>query len=281
MPIYGFISGRPQGWVDWGRSRGNYDGILAGCRHLVAHLVEQAFTTQQSLQTRSRECGNVCARRVFLRHRLRAFIIVGAALISAPAVAAQRPIVLAGEVTDSAGNALLGATVSVTGTSLSAVTDESGEFRISGFPPGIVEFRARRLGFVPTVHHTRVTAHETVHRVAIRMAPLPTTLRPVVVEAADVEYRGRLAGYYERLHRRHTGQFISREEIDRKQHRSLSRLLAQLPGVNALQLRSGGGVVRMRRRACRPLLLLDGTPMPPREVDLHAFPGSTLHGIQP
>lgn len=247
----------------------------------MAHLVEQVFTTRECLQTRSREYEDVCARRVFLRRPLRAFIIVGAALVSASAaVSAQRPIVLAGVVTDSVGNALLGATVSVAGTSRSAMTDESGEFRITGIPPGTVEFRARRLGFVPTVEHARVPSHEMVHRVAIRMAPLPTTLRPVIVQADRVEFSGRLAGYYERLHRRHIGQFISREEIDRRQHRSLSRLLAQVPGVNALQLRRGGGVVRMRGRACRPLVWLDGTPMPAGEVDLDAFPVSTLHGIE-
>jgi TonB family protein len=245
----------------------------------VAHLVGQFFTTKQCLQARSREYGDVCAQRVFLRRRFSALIIGGATLLTASSAIAQRPVVLAGVVTDSVGNALLGATVSVAG-SLSATTDEEGEFRISGVAPGSVEIRARRLGFVPTVQHTRIAPHEMVHRVAVRMAPLPTTLRPVLVQADRVEYSGRLAGYYERLHRRHIGQFISRDEIDRKQHRSLSRLLAQLPGVNALQLRSGGGAVRMRGQRCRPLVWLDGTPMPAGEVDLDAFPVSTLHGIE-
>jgi TonB family protein len=257
----------------------DYQGILAGCQYLVAHLVGQFFTTKQCLQARSREYGDVCAQRVFLRRRFSALIMVGAMLLTVSSAAAQRPVVLAGVVTDSVGNALLGATVSVAG-SLSATTDEEGQFRITGVVPGAVEIRARRLGFVPTVQHTRIAPYEMVHRVALRMAPLPTTLRPVLVRADRVEYSGRLAGYYERLHRRHIGQFISREEIDRKQHRSLSRLLAQLPGVNALQLRSGGGVVRMRGQRCRPLVWIDGVPMPAGEVDLDAFPVNTLHGIE-
>jgi TonB family protein len=244
----------------------------------VAHLVGYFFTITQCLVTRSREHGDVCARRVFLRRRFSALIMVGATLLTTSSAIAQRPVVLAGVVTDSVGNALLGATVSA--GSLSATTDEEGAFRITGVAPGPVEIRARRLGFIPTVQNTRIPSHEMVHRVAIRMTALPTTLKPVLVRADRIEYTGRLAGYYERLHRRHIGQFISREEIDRKQHRSLSRLLAQLPGVNALQLRSGGGVVRMRGRACRPLVWIDGVPMPAGEVDLDAFPVSTLHGIE-
>jgi len=95
-----------------------------------------------------------------------------------------------------------------------------------------------------------------------------------------MQYAGRLGGYYERLSRRTSGHFIARDEIDRSSHRSLSRLLTQVPGINALQLRGGGGAVRMRGRSCRPLVWLDGVPMPAGEVDLDAFPASTLHGIE-
>lgn len=36
----------------------------------------------------------------------------------------------------------------------------------------------------------------------------------------------------------------------------------------------------MRGRACRPIVWLDGVAMPAAEVDLDAFPTSTLHGIE-
>ena len=36
----------------------------------------------------------------------------------------------------------------------------------------------------------------------------------------------------------------------------------------------------MRGRSCRPLVWLDGVPMPAGEVDLDAFPVSTIHGIE-
>jgi TonB family protein len=112
------------------------------------------------------------------------------------------------------------------------------------------------------------------------MSALPRTLRPVLVQANQVEYKGRLAGYYQRLQRRSGGYFISREEIDRNSSRALSQLLRSVPGISAFPIRSGGSAVRMRGRGCRPLVWLDGIPLPAGEVDLDAFPTSTIHGIE-
>jgi TonB family protein len=60
----------------------------------------------------------------------------------------------------------------------------------------------------------------------------------------------------------------------------LSQLLASVPGVSAHGLSSGGGGVRLRGMRCRPLVWIDGVPAPAGEVDLDAFPLSTLHGIE-
>jgi TonB family protein len=100
------------------------------------------------------------------------------------------------------------------------------------------------------------------------------------VRAVQGTYTGRLAGYYTRLQRRSGGYFISRDEIDRKSYRNLSQLLRNVPGINAFPMKSGGGTVRMREQQCRPLIWLDGVPMPAAEVDLDAFPVSSLHGIE-
>lgn len=109
---------------------------------------------------------------------------------------------------------------------------------------------------------------------------LPTSIAPVVVEADHVRYEGRLAGYYERLERRSSGVFIDRTQLDRRNYRSLSQLLAQSPGVSAGRIYAGGGSVRMRGRRCPPLVWLDGVPMPAGEVDLDGFPVSTIHGVE-
>lgn len=208
-------------------------------------------------------------------------LLCGSALVWASPARSQHPSALTGVVTDSSNAPVLGALVELAGTSLRARTDERGEFRIAGIAPGVVDIQVRRLGFAPVTTRTRMNPNADAGPVHIVLATLPTTVKPVVVHASRVQFTGRLAGYYERLHRHSSGVFVSREEIDRRSNRSLSQLLAATPGINALRLRAGGGgVVRMRGRTCRPLVWIDGVPMPAGEVDLDAFPVNTLHGIE-
>lgn len=243
---------------------------------MVPHLVRWFYTIRAVRDSLARD-GHAHGHE--RRRKLGTCVAIAVMLAAGEAIVAQPPGSITGMVTDTAGNPLFGATVLVAGTSLSAVTDERGEFRITTSIPGVVELRARRLGFVPAVRQGRVT-NQRGQRVELKMTPLPTMLAPVVVKTPRVEYRGRLAGYYERLHRRSGGQFITRDMLERKQYRSLSHVLAQAPGVSAYGLRGGGGVVRMRGQRCRPLVWLDGVPMAGGEVDLDAFPVSTIHGVE-
>ncbi len=214
------------------------------------------------------------------RLRIRVVVTTAAMLWVVSPVYAQRPAVLSGVVTDAADNPVFGARLSIAGTSLVATSDDAGHFRIPGITPGPVEVQARRLGFSPATQRISAGQQESLNRVHIRLAGLPGTISPVVIQANRVKYSGRLAGYYERLRRRSGGYFISRAEIDSKSHRSLSQLLAQTPCVNAVRGRGGLGAVRMRGRTCRPLVWIDGTPMPAGEVDLDTFSLTTLHGIE-
>jgi TonB family protein len=201
-------------------------------------------------------------------------------MLFAPQVRAQQLAVLSGYVTDSSGAAVSGAKITVSGSSAQATSDDGGEFRLVGLAPGLVELRIRRLGFVPISRHVQVTLRDAAPRIHITLGLLPNTLKPVLVQANRVQYSRRLAGYYERLERRSSGVFIDRAEIDSKDYRSLTQLLSQSPGISSLRIRAGGGSVRMRGRNCRPLVWLDGVPMPAGEVDLDAFPVSTIQGIE-
>lgn len=205
-------------------------------------------------------------------------LLTGAVLFSQSA-AAQSPSSLSGSVTDPHGAPVYAAIVSIAGTSLVVRTDERGEFELAGVMPGIVELHVRRIGFEPVTERVDVTEQATRNRFHITLPILAAALEPVVVRSIAT-FRGRLAGYYERVRRRSGGHFILRDEIDRNEHRSLSELVASAPGVRGVQLRSGGGAVRMRGRNCRPLVWLDGVPMPAGEVDLDAFPVTSLHGIE-
>ncbi len=204
----------------------------------------------------------------------------GSVFLFPPQARAQALAVLSGSVTDSSGSAVSGAVITVSGSSLQATSDDRGEFRIAGLTPGLVELRIRRLGFVPSSQRIQMTPRDASNRIHFTLPLLPNNLKPVLVEAKRVQYGGRLAGYYERLERRSSGVFIDRVEIDRKNYRSLTQLLSQSPGISSLRIRAGGGSVRMRGRSCRPLVWLDGVPMPAGEVDLDAFPVSTIQGIE-
>jgi TonB family protein len=179
---------------------------------------------------------------------------------------------------DSIGAPLAGVSVSVSSSAITSVTDESGKFRLSGVPSGQSALRARRLGFTP-VDRTITSSGQSIDGVEIRMVVVPRTLSSVIINAARPEYKGRLAGFYQRMERRSSGHFISRDEIDRKNYRQLSQLLRTVPGVNSVALKVGNGI-RMRGHPCRPLVWIDGVPMPAGEVDLDAFPTSTLQGIE-
>jgi TonB family protein len=188
--------------------------------------------------------------------------------------------VISGIVMDSVGAPLSGVSVSVSGNPFASVTDETGKFRFAGIQNGQAQLRARRLGFLPVDRTLQITSSQSQDGIEIKMAAAPRTLSSVVINATRAEYTGRLAGYYQRLERRSSGHFISRDEIDKKNYRALSQLLRTIPGVNSVALRSGGNGMRMRGQGCRPLVWIDGVPMPAGEVDLDAFPTSTLHGIE-
>lgn len=207
-------------------------------------------------------------------------VLCMATLVGAWQGGAQGVATVSGVVTDSQGLGVYGAVVSVANTSLASKTDERGEFRITAIPAGSVEIQARRLGFSPETRTVELRAGETNGRIDFTLAALPAMLEHVVVQRTGMKYTGRLAGYYERLQRRSSGQFLTREDFDRNESLSLSQLVARSPGVNAVRLGGGGGAVRMRGRSCRPLVWMDGVPMPAGEVDLDAFPVSTLHGAE-
>jgi len=186
---------------------------------------------------------------------------------------------IVGRVTAETGIALSGADVGIVGTTLRAITDERGAFRLTGVSTGTSEVRARRLGFRP--ESTRIDVHDGgTSNVELRLPVLAEDLRPVVVRGKKIEYSGRLAGYYERLDRRSGGVFITRDQIDRENPRNLTQLMQRVPGVTLQRLRSGGVGLRMRDRNCVPLVWLDGNALPMGEADLDGIQPKSLEGIE-
>jgi TonB family protein len=207
-----------------------------------------------------------------------AVLVASAFVLLAPRASFSQTGVISGTVTDSAGSPIVGAEVMVLGTGASVATGDRGEFRVNGLRPGSVVVKARRLGFRADSANARIG--DTVAIVALHLAPVAETLKPVVIKTNRVEFKGRLAGYYERLERRNSGYFITRAQIDRENPRNLTQLLQRAPGMTQFRGRGGISSVRMRGRNCWPLVWLDGTLMPSGDVDLDGIPPSTLHGIE-
>ena len=213
--------------------------------------------------------------------RLSAAIFTFAAALLAIPLRAQGTGQISGTATDSAGAPIYSAQVSFSGVPQPVFTDENGAFFLGHVPVGTGTLTARRLGFAPlSVTVTLADANVDVKDVALKLARLPIFLEAVLVETRRVNYTGRLAGYYQRLEKRNGGYFITRDQIDRENPRTLSQLLQHVPAVSASRMRAGGAGVRMRGRTCAPLVWLDGTPMPAAELDLNAISPQTIQGIE-
>jgi TonB family protein len=192
---------------------------------------------------------------------------------------AQSPASIVGRVTAETGLGLIGADVSVPGTQLRATTNDRGEFRLAAVPAGTTEVRARRLGFRPDAVTLTVPVTGT-ESVSIKLAVATQELQRVLVRGESVKYTGRLAGYYERLERRSSGVFITREQIDRDNPQTLNQLLQRTPGITTQRQRDGSVGIRMRDRACAPLVWLDGNAVATGRVDLDTFDPNTLEGVE-
>jgi TonB family protein len=205
-------------------------------------------------------------------------------LLAATRLPAQGRVAISGTVVDVAGAPIFGAEVRIGGETKAAFTADNGVFRLPSVPVpaagGSPILTVRRLGFQPASIVLSLGAATVAESVFVKLAPVPGTLTPVVVQTRRVEYNGRLAGYYQRLEKRNAGYFITREQIDREHPRMLVHLLQRVPGVSAARGRFGTSGVRFRGRNCAPLVWLDGTPMPAGEVDLDSFSPQTLHGIE-
>jgi TonB family protein len=176
---------------------------------------------------------------------------------------------------------VLGAEVSIAGVSNRSFTDDRGVFYLGGVPFGAATLTVRRMGFAPyTIPVTIPHPSPRIDNLHVTLTPLPSVLSTVLVNARRVDYTGRLAGYYERLEKRTGGYFITRDQIDRENPRTLSQLLLHVPGTTPYKGRAGSQGIRMRGRLCWPLVWIDGTPMPAGEVDLDAFAPQTIHGIE-
>lgn len=88
--------------------------------------------------------------------------------------------VVHGRVTDANSTGLVGAMVSVAGTTTGVATNAAGEFTLSGLPPGAHRLTVRRIGYGPVDRDVTIAAGQTVTADMV-LSPAVNALESVVV----------------------------------------------------------------------------------------------------
>lgn len=168
------------------------------------------------------------------------------------------------------GRPVMGARVSVVGTSIAAPTDAAGKLRVAGVPSGVLTVEVRRLGYATRLKLVRLEPGQT--------APVDFMLEVEAIPVAAIEVEARRrdrdwgAEYLERSgfdRRRRTGagQFLTRADIEKRRPMFLSDALRQIAGIRFQPQRvRGGSYVTMSRtgtRFCPVQYFVDGTLIGP------------------
>jgi hypothetical protein len=158
-----------------------------------------------------------------------------AGLLFAAVASAQRPTAtVSGKVRDSSGQPIPGAEVTVFSTQLKATTTDSGTFMVAGVPAGKYWIGVRRLGFEPLAFTVTLKGDEK-RDVGVELEPLPHGLSEVKVRA-----RSNFGRRYDDFNRRKSsawGNFITRDDIDKRRPYSVSSLVSfYFPGVSHNEL---------------------------------------------
>lgn len=158
------------------------------------------------------------------------------------------------------GDPVSGATVSLPGLEVGAVTDGDGRFTLSDLPPGLYALQVEHLAYRARVDSVRVRPRRSVHlRISAATEPVevdPVTVRVEGVRSAHLEAQG-----FYRRRERGGGEYITRQEILERDPARLSHLFRRMAGV---QVR--GGQLTMRRahtsltnfRKCRLQYIING-----------------------
>lgn len=172
------------------------------------------------------------------------------------------PAVLVGHVTDSSGVPLMGAEISLFhNESIRAITGDSGEFRIVRLPPGTNVFNVRRLGF-EAASFTAFLKSGTTSRATFKLTSTALALPTIAV--SDTATKTHWLDQFERRRSSARGTFITRAEIERKNARTGTDIVRNVPGIRFVPNRSGFGnqilMTRTATRACAPTMFVHNTP---------------------
>lgn len=190
-----------------------------------------------------------------------ATLAIGALVAPLSSAEAQGSGAIRGVVLDSASQRPIpGVQVSVTSSTLGALTDATGRYQINGVPAGARTLQARRVGYAPASRTVTVAAGDTT-AVDFTLASVAAQLGEVVVVGYGTVRREQVSTAIAR---------VDASEITNTPTASLDAALqGKAPGVQVIQNAGnpGNGItVRVRGSASlsasnQPLYVIDGVPL--------------------
>lgn len=157
---------------------------------------------------------------------LRSLLLPGS---SAAATAGTAKV--SGRVVLSDGRKASGSRVELVGTEHVSLTNDEGEFSMTGLPSGTRVLLARRIGYGAEAVPVDLTSRDTL-RVTITLPKFVATMDTVVVRARRERALDKI-GFSQRK-RAGNGRFIDREQIESRVATNLTDLLRQVPGLRVV-----------------------------------------------
>ncbi len=195
---------------------------------------------------------------------------------------------ISGIVRDTAGNAIPNVEIVFRPSSRRLVTTEDGQFMARGFTSGTHVVLARKVGFVPESIMVRVAAGGAAEAsFALRLHA--EALESVLVTARK-PISAKLQGFEERRQRRNGGQFVTREQIERRGSIATADVLRYVQGIKMVD--SMGVTIAISTRgakvnflipkqveACVVRVGVDGSIKDPM-FSVNQIPTRDIHGIE-
>jgi TonB-dependent receptor len=214
----------------------------------------------------------------------RGALVVSALLVAlVPPSSAADSAVVSGVVTDAqVGSGLPGAPVRIEGTSLQAVTDSKGRFRITGVPDGEHTLAVTYPGFEPASQTIRVTNGDTPEvEMNLRLRGYEET---VTVEAPILQGQAKALNQQQNAPR--IINVVSADQIGNFPDPNAAEALQRVPAVSIERDQGEGRYVLVRGTEARlNSMMINGERMPSpegdiRSVALDVIPADLLESIE-
>lgn len=165
------------------------------------------------------------------------------------------------------GKPISGARVSIPEIQYGAITDEEGNFRIEEVPPGLYDVRVHYLGYSTNQRPVQLRPGRLTDATFLLERDV-LTVADIKVEIKETNRIDPMSRFKRRM-KRGFGEFITREEIEKRSPDNTSDLLRTVPGVTVGPVQYGRARVTMRGagQRCRPVIIVDGVKTRDYPVD--------------